>query len=87
MAEQETARLWLVEREYSDKGMITLVYATTDGEKHLTKQFSEQMLTRTDVTAGLDAERDRLEMTHDEQQRYAAEAERMAGKHDPDDAV
>lgn len=88
MTDGETERLWLVEREYSDKGMVNLVYASTDGRRHLRKQFSEQMLTRTDVTAARDVERDRLEPTHeDDQDRYATEARRMAERHDPDDPV
>jgi hypothetical protein len=88
MSEEETARVWLVEREYSDKGMINLVYAATDGRRHLRRQLSEQMLTRTDVTAALDVDPDRLEPTHeDDQQRYATEAGRMAERHDPEDPV
>lgn len=86
MTGEET--VWLVEREYSDKGMVSLVYATTDGDRHLLKQFSEQMLTRTDVTAAIDADSDRLEPTRDEDRdRYATEATRMAERHDPDDPV
>ena len=88
MGDEETVRIWLVEREYSDKGMINLVYATTDGRRHLRRQFSEQMLTRTDVTAALDVAPDRLELTHEtDQEWYATEAGRMAGQHDPDDPV
>jgi hypothetical protein len=84
----DTERLWLVERTYSDKGLVDLVYATTDGESYLRKQFSEQMLTRREVTAAIDAEPDRLEPTSAaERERYATEATRMAGRHDPDDAV
>jgi hypothetical protein len=88
MTDEETERVWLVEREYSDKGMISLVYATADGDRHLLKQFSEQMLTRTDVTAAVDAESERLEPTREEDRdRYETEATRMADRHDPDDPV
>jgi hypothetical protein len=81
-------QVWLVKREYSDKGMVTLVYATPDGERHLYKQLSERMVMRTDVTAGRTVEDDRLEPTHDEdRERYAAEATRMAEQHDPDETV
>lgn len=84
----DTERVWLVERDYNDKGMVVLVYATTDGRRHVRKQFSEQMAMRRDVTAAIDVETDRLEPTHDdERERYAAEATRMAADHDPDDAV
>ena len=83
-----TARVWLVDRTYSDKGLVNVVYATTDGDRHLRKQLSEQMLTRTDVTAGLDVDPDRLEpVDESERDRFAAEATRMADRHDPGDAV
>lgn len=84
----ETERVWLVEREYTDKGMVTIVYASTDGERHLQRQLSERMLMRSDVTAGNDVEVGRLEPTPDsERDRYAAEASRMAEKYQRDDAV
>lgn len=81
--------VWLVDRTYSDKGLVNLVYATVDGERYLRRQLSEQMLTRTDVTAGMDVEADRLEPVQgeDERERFAAEASRMAEEHDPGDAV
>ena len=78
----------LFRSEYNTKGMISLVYATTDGDQYLRKQFSEQMLTKKDVTAAIDAEADRLEPTHDDdRERFAAEARRMADQHDPEDPV
>ena len=81
--------VWLVDRTYSDKGLVNLVYATVDGERYLRRQLSEQMLTRTDVTAGMDVGIDRLEPVQDEaeRERFAAEARRMAAEHDPGDAV
>jgi len=85
----ESERVWLVERSYSDKGLVTLIYATSDGERHLRMQRSSTMLQSTDVTAAVDAEVDRLLPVEDEatRDRYAAEAERMRDRHDPDDAV
>jgi hypothetical protein len=81
-------RVWLVERAYNDKGMVRLVYATTDGDRYLRKQLSERMLMQRDVTAAVDVDDDRLEDTADEnRQRYADEASRMADQHDPDDAI
>ena len=81
-------RVWLVDRTYNDKGMVRLVYATTDGERYLIKQLSERMLMNKDVTAARDVDEERLEPTGDEErERYAAEATRMADQHDPDDAV
>lgn len=86
--EPVTERVWLVEREYTDKGLVTLVYASTDGRRHRQQQRSERMLMRSDVTAGQDVDSDRLEATPEsERERYAAEASRMAETHDPDDPV
>lgn len=84
----DDVRLWLADRQYHDKNLITLVYATTDGDRHLRKQFSERMVMRKDITAARDVEPDRLEPTpEEERERYATEASRMADRHDPDDAV
>jgi hypothetical protein len=82
-------RVWLVERSYSDKGLVTLVYATTDGERRLRMQRSANMLQSTDVTAATDVDPDRLTAVSDpaDRDRYAMEAERMRERHDPDEAV
>jgi hypothetical protein len=82
-------RCWLVERDYSDKGLVTLVYATPDGERALRMQRSANMLARQPVTAGRgvpEADLDPVEGA-DRRERFAAEADRMAGRHDPDDEV
>jgi hypothetical protein len=81
--------VWLVEREYTDKGLVTLVYATPDGDRQLRMQRSSNMLRTADVTAGMTVESDRLAPVTDDadRKRYAAEAERMQDRHDPDDAV
>lgn len=87
-SETATERVWLVDRDYTDKGMVTIVYASTDGERRLQRQLSERMLVRSDVTAGQDVETDRLEPTPEsERERYATEAVRMAEKYEPADAV
>lgn len=84
----DTVRVWLVEREYTDKGLVTLVYASSDGTRHLQRQRSERMLMRSTVTAGQDVSAAKLEPTPgDDRERYAAEATRMAERHDRDDAV
>ncbi|WP_276299179.1 hypothetical protein [Halorussus lipolyticus] len=83
-------QLWLVERTYTDKGLISLVYATTDGEQSLHKQRSMNMLQQgADVTAATEADPDDLESVEDPEtrERYAAEATKMADQHDPDEAV
>ena len=87
-ADAGVERVWLVEREYTDGGLVTLGYATTDGRRHLRRQLSKRLVLRSDVTAGQNVEPDRLEPTPDaERERYDAEASRMARKHDPDDIV
>ena len=82
-------RVWLVERSYGDKGLVTLVYATPDGDRHVRMQRSSNMLRTTEVTAATAVDPDRLTPVTDDadRERYAAEAERMRDRHDPDDAV
>ncbi|MEF8907165.1 MAG: hypothetical protein V5A13_04820 [Haloarculaceae archaeon] len=87
-APDDEERVWLVERDYDQKGLVRLVYATLDGARHLTRELSQQMLQRTTVTAARSVADDRLEPTPEvERERYAKEAERMAERHDPDDPV
>ena len=83
-------RLWLVDRTYTDKGLVSLVYATPDGEYALQRQRSMNMLRQgSDVTAATTADLESLDPVDDEgtRERYAEEASRMADQHDPDDAV
>jgi 3-deoxy-D-manno-octulosonic-acid transferase len=89
---EDTTRVWLVERTYSDdeQNMIILTYATTDGEQYFRK---ERALTSfddvRDTTAAVDANPDNLGPVDEPEQReqYAAEAQRMANTHEPDDIV
>lgn len=86
----ERTRVWLVERSYgNDEDLVTLVFATTDGEKQLKKQLSHNMLYGKTITAAREKDPETLAEVKDEQtrQRYASEASRMAEKHDPDDEV
>jgi len=91
-ATEETVRVWLVERTYSDdeQNIINLVYATPDGDRYLRK---ERALTSfqdvRDTTAALDAAPSNLGRVDDpdRRERYAAEARRMRARHDPDDLV
>ena len=87
MTEEDTVRCWLVEREYTDKGLVTLVYAPTDGERALIEQKSAVRLG--EVTAAREIRPDQLVAVDepDERDRYEAEASRMADRHDPDDAI
>lgn len=81
--------VWLVERDYEHESMVTLVYATTDGKRHVTQQRSTALLRKKPVTAGLSVDPDRLESVPDaaSRERYAAEAERVAAEHDLDDTI
>ena len=89
---EETVRVWLVERTYSDdeQNIIILVYATPDGSRYYRKEralvsFSD----RRDTTAAVEVSADSLGRVDDEEtrERYAAEAQRVRARHDPDDPV
>lgn len=89
----EGVRVWLVERTYSDdeQNLIILTYATTDGEQYFRKERALTSFTGTarETTAAVVAEPDNLGEVDDVdlQQQYAAEAQRMAEIHDPDDPI
>lgn len=80
---------WLVEREFDDKGMVRLVYATPDGSRRLLKERSAARLGRQEVTAGINIDPDRLGPVTDpdRRERYASEAKRMSDRHEPEDTV
>ncbi|MDH5018780.1 hypothetical protein [Halobacterium rubrum] len=82
----DTERVWLVFREYTDKGLLSLTYATPDGEYVHHKQRS---LNAGDPTAAIDVDADDLDPVEDAEdvERYGHEAARMAEEHDPDDTV
>ena len=83
----ETVRAWLVERSYDDRNLITLVYATPDGERALRRERSATVMQQqgTRVTAAVDVAADALTPVDEaERERYADEAARMRARHDPD---
>ncbi len=82
-------RCWLVERSYDDRDIVTLVYATGDGARYNQRELSATALSRISVTAAREIPDDDLRAVEDPatRERYAAEAERMAESHDPDDPV
>lgn len=88
MAEDEI-RLWMVERSYDSRNLVTLVYATPDGSRYLQKELSSTLLSRTEVTAAIDVTAESLEPVTDEElrERYAKEATRMVDTHSPDDVI
>ncbi|MDS0220109.1 hypothetical protein NDI54_01950 [Haloarcula sp. S1AR25-5A] len=91
-AAEESVRVWLVERTYSDdeQNLIILTYATPDGERYFRKEraltsFSDVR----DTTAAVDVEPGNLGAVDDPdlQTQYATEATRMADEHDPEDVI
>jgi hypothetical protein len=85
----ERVRVWLVERDYNDKGLVTLVYATPDGERSIQQHKSSNMLSKQGVTAATAVDPDKLRAVEDDErrERYASEAERVAENNDPDDEI
>jgi len=85
----DAVRCWLVEREYTDKGLVTLVYAEPGGERAQVMQRSSNMLARQDVTAARDVDADELDAVDDTEtrERYAHEVERTRESHAPGDAI
>lgn len=84
-------RAWLVERDVDSRDLVTLTYATPDGERAFTRQAALDSLARSGggVTAAMDVEDDRLEPVADPEtrERYAEEVERVAADNDPDDRL
>ncbi|WP_460918805.1 hypothetical protein [Salinarchaeum chitinilyticum] len=84
----EQVRCWLVERDYWDEDVVTLVYATPDGERFHQRQLAANLVVSLEITAAKTFDRDDLEPTPAaDRERYAAEAERIAESHDPDDPI
>jgi len=85
----EEVRVWLVDRQSRDENLVTLVYATPDGQWHVRKQFSFQLLRRKPTTAAIDVDPETLEpvVGPEDRERYATQAQSMADDHDPDDQV
>ncbi|MFB6079082.1 MAG: hypothetical protein ABEJ80_08905 [Halarchaeum sp.] len=82
----DSVRVWFVGREYTDKGMLTLRYATPDGERRFEKQ---QSLNAPDPTAARDVDPAKLVAVDDADtvERYEREVERVRESNDPDDLV
>ncbi|MEF8842119.1 MAG: hypothetical protein V5A62_10915 [Haloarculaceae archaeon] len=80
-----TVCVWLVERDYDDRGLVSLVYATPDGERAIRRELSAQMLQRNPTTAGRSVPTADLEpVPEDDRERYRREAARVRENHDPD---
>jgi hypothetical protein len=90
MSESADSHLWLVERTYDDKGLISLAYATTDGTAVRRIERAPIAVERSGgVTAAVDADQAALESVDDDElrDRYAKEATRMAKRHEPEETV
>ncbi|WP_129114104.1 hypothetical protein [Halegenticoccus tardaugens] len=86
----DAVRLWLVERSYDDRNLITLVYATPDGERMLRKEQAATIMRQrgASVTAAVDAEPAALDAVPEEDRdRYAEEAARTAAGYEPGEEV
>lgn len=85
----EGVRVWLVERDYNDKGLVTLSYATTDGDRQWRVSKAAAALSQMAVTAARDVDPDSLSPVEreDRRERYRTEARRMADRHDPEEEV
>ena len=93
-AEAGAERVWMVERTFSADSphILVVVYATPDGRRYLRKERAFNRFGNDPgptVTAALDVDEKRLAPVDDVslRERYAAEAERMRGRHEPDDPV
>ena len=89
MPSETDVRVWLVERGYNNRDLIILKYATPEGDRVFRRELAAQAIDMDAVTAAKDVSPDDLE-TVDEtatRERYAAEAARMADKHDPDETI
>jgi hypothetical protein len=88
-ADDDRVRVWLVERDYNDKGLVTLSYATPDGDREWSVSKAAAALSQTTVTAAREVDPESLSPVEstDRRERYRTEARRMADRHDPDEAV
>ncbi|WP_302081400.1 hypothetical protein [Salinibaculum rarum] len=90
---EATERVWMVERTFSEDSphILVIVYATPDGERYLQKERAYNRFggNAPEVTAAIETDPDALVPVDDDEkrERYAAEAERMMDRHDPDDPV
>ncbi|MFC7026600.1 hypothetical protein ACFQJ5_01635 [Halomicroarcula sp. GCM10025324] len=90
---QETVRVWLVERTYSDdeQNLIILTYATPDGRRDFRKERALTSYTgdHRETPVSMAVSPDNLGTVDDAEtrERYAGEVERMQSTHEPDDVL
>ena len=81
---------WLVERSYNDRDLVTLVYATPDGERAHTKEIPMTAIAHgnVSVTAAKQVDESDLEPVDDETQpRYREEVERVREDYAPGEEI
>lgn len=85
----DMTQLWLVERSYDDRNLISFVYATVDGQYQLRKELSMTLLQqRGPQTAAIEVDEDQVSTVDEsDRERYATEAKKMAADHEPDDEI
>lgn len=88
---EDTAQVWLVDRTVTEKpSLINHIYATEDGERYYQQERSKGGSDMTDdTTAAIDVNDEKLSAVDNDELReeYAAEASRMADRHDPNDSI
>ena len=89
MTDDGGERLWLVERTYTDRDLVVLVYATPDGRWRYRRELSPSMVGRTTVTAATEVDANDLEAVDDPEtrRRYAEEVDRVRESHDPNESI
>jgi hypothetical protein len=81
-------RCWLVERSYNDRNLVTLVYATPDGERAVRKEVPMTAISQgtVTVTAAKTVDEGDLEPV-ETVERYRREVARVCESHAPDDEI
>ena len=91
MTDADAIQCWLVERTYTDRGLVDMTYATPDGSRAHRRQVSTTVMRQrgAGTTAAVEVDPTELEPVDDAdtRERYASEVERMRGDHGPDDEV
>lgn len=87
----DVARIWLVDRTVTEKpSLINHIYATPDGDRYLLiERSSVGSQPAEHTTASIEVDTAKLSEVKDRelQDAYAAEATRMAERHDPEDVI
>ena len=91
MSDTAPVRCWLVERTYTDRGLVDMTYATPDGSQIHRRQVSTAVMRQrgTETTAAVEVDPTELNPVDDAErrERYVAEVERVRNDHDPGDEV